>query len=98
MLTVSGSPANLRWSGGANSIWDNGASQNWYNLSTSAADYFYPADNVTFNDTPGTASNVTISGVVKPGSVIVSNTNVNYAFGGTGSIAATALVKTGPVR
>ncbi len=97
MLTVSGSPANLRWSGGANSIWDNGASQNWYNLSTSAADYFYPADNVTFNDTPGTASNVTISGVVEPGSVIVSNTNVNYTFSGAGSIAGpTSLVKTGP--
>jgi fibronectin-binding autotransporter adhesin len=96
-LSVSGAPANLRWFGGANSSWDTATSKNWYNLATSAADYFYIADNVIFNDTPGTATNVNISGTVQPGNVTVSNTNANYTFTGTGSIGGlTSLVKNGP--
>ncbi len=96
-LSVSGAAANLRWFGGSNSTWDTGTSQNWYNFSTSAADYFYPGDSVTFNDTPGTATAVNISGTVQPGSVTVSNTNANYTFGGAGSIAGIAsLTKNGP--
>ena len=96
-LTVSGTAGNLRWFGGSNGTWDNAASQNWYNLSTSAADYFFTGDNVTFNDTPGTATSVNIGATVQPGSVTVSNTNANYTFGGGGSITGLgALVKNGP--
>ena len=96
-LSVSGAPGNLRWFGGGNSTWDTGTSQNWFNPSTSAADYFYPGDSVTFNDTPGTATAVNISSTVVPGSVTVSNTNANYTFGGAGSIAGVAsLTKNGP--
>ena len=96
-LSVSGGPGSLRWFGGNNSTWDTGTSKNWYNLSTSAADYCYAGDNVTFNDTPGTATAVNISALVEPGSVTVSNTNANYTFDGTGSIGGiTSLVKNGP--
>ena len=52
---------------------------------------------MTFNDTPGTATNVNVSGTVLPGSITVSNTNANYTFTGTGSIGGLAsLVKNGP--
>ena len=72
-------------------------SQSWYNLSSGSADYFFTGDNTTFNDTAGTANNVTISGTVAPGSLTVSNTNVNFTFSGTGSIAGgTSLVMNGP--
>jgi fibronectin-binding autotransporter adhesin len=88
-LTVNGLAGNLRWSGGSNSTWDAGTSQSWYNLSTSGADYFFTGDNTTFNDTPGTATVVTINGAVQPGTLTVSNTNVNYTFSGPGSIVGT---------
>ena len=96
-LTVTGAPGNLRWVGGSNSTWDTDGSQNWFNLSTNAADFFFTGDNVTFNDTPGTATAVNISGTVQPGSVTVSNTNANYTFGGGGSIGGVgSLTKNGP--
>ena len=96
-LTVAGFIGNLQWTGGSNSTWDTGTSQSWYNLSTSAADYFYGGDTVTFNDTPGTATTVNISGNVAPGTLTVSNTNVSYTFSGTGSIGgSTSLLMNGP--
>ena len=56
-------------------------SKSWYNLGTSASDFFFNADSVTFNDRPGGGS-VTWSctGGVSPGSITVSNTNVAYTF------------------
>ena len=96
-LTVAGQPGNLQWSGGSNHAWDTGASKSWYNLSSSAADYFFGGDSVTFNDTPGTATTVTISGNVAPGSLTVANTTHPYTFGGTGSIiGSTSLNMNGP--
>jgi fibronectin-binding autotransporter adhesin len=100
-LKVSGTAANLVWTGAANSSWDNGVSANWYNTTSGSADHFYPADNVLFNDGAGTASNILINsgalGSVQPASMIVSNTAVNYTFSGTGSISGvTSIVKNGP--
>ena len=100
-LTVSGTAANLVWTGAASTLWDNGISSNWYNTSSGSADKFFPADKVTFNDSAGTAGNVVINGgalgSVQPGSLLVSNTAVNFAFSGTGSIGGTtSLVKNGP--
>ena len=97
-LTVNGSAANLQWTGGNNQTWDTTTSKSWFNLSTSTADFFFTGDNVTFNDAAGTANaNVTISGGtlgnVQPGSVTVSNTAVNYTFGGDPIAGATSLVK-----
>ncbi len=100
-LNVAGAAANLRWTGGNNLTWDAVTSQSWYNLSTSAADYFYSGDNVTFNDSAGTANaNIAIDGgtlgYVLPGSVAVSNTAVNYTFSGSPIAGSTSLVKNGP--
>jgi fibronectin-binding autotransporter adhesin len=94
-LVVTGQPANLIWTG-SSGVWDTATSSNWYNLSSSAASVFYSADNVTFNDTAGTANNVSISGAVLPGSLTVSNTNVNFTFGGGAIVGNTSLVKNGP--
>ena len=75
-------------------------SQSWYNLGTSAADYFFNADNVTFNDQPGGGSvSVVVNGAVLPGSIIVSNTNVAYTFSNAnfGQINGSgSLIKSGP--
>ncbi len=87
-LVVTGSAGDLQWTGGTNSVWDTGASQNWLNVSAGSADFFYTGDNVTFNDTPGTATTVNISGAVQPGSINVSATG-DYTFSGTGSIIGT---------
>jgi autotransporter-associated beta strand protein len=96
-LTVAGVIGNLQWNGGTNQTWDAGTSKSWYNLSTSAADFFFGGDNVTFNDTPGTATTVHIIGNVAPGALTVANTNVAYTFSGTGSIVGgTSLIMTGP--
>jgi fibronectin-binding autotransporter adhesin len=101
-LTIAGTAANLVWTGAANNLWDNGVSANWYNTTSGSADRFFPADNVTFNDTAGTANgNVSISGgalgSIQPGTLTVSNTVVSYTFSGTGSIAGvTSLVMNGP--
>ncbi len=96
-LTVRGSNSSLVWSGGSNQTWDVGTSQSWFNASINGLDSFYSGDSVTFNDSPGTATTVTINATVLPGSVTVSNTNENYTFQGNGTIAgATSLVKNGP--
>jgi autotransporter-associated beta strand protein len=96
-LVMTGAVANLQWNGGTNHTWDTGVSQSWTNLSSGTADFSYNGDNVTFNDTPGTAQTVTVSGTVQPSSVTFSNTNAAYTLSGTGSIGGlTSLVINGP--
>ena len=81
--------------GGGN--WDVTTSKSWYNTGSSATDYFYNADNVTFNDRPGGSSvSVAVTGTVTPGSITVSNTNVAYTFSGGGAINGSgSLIKSG---
>ena len=100
-LSVSGAPsANLVWSVAGSSNWDVATTKSWYNLGTSASDYFYNADSVTFNDRPGGGSvTVVVNGTVLPGSITVSNTNVAYTFSNAngGAINGSALlIKSGP--
>ncbi|MEK7953978.1 beta strand repeat-containing protein [Luteolibacter soli] len=52
----------------------------------SGAPSYYDGDSVTFNERPA-ASTVTISGVVSPASVVVTNTVNPYTFTGSGSIS-----------
>jgi autotransporter-associated beta strand protein len=91
-LTVAGlPPATLVWVGTNGSAWDVNSTINWFN--GSAADKFYDLDNVIFNDT-STNGNVTISSVVQPGQVTVSNSVLNYSIGGElGGLAQ--LIKSG---
>jgi fibronectin-binding autotransporter adhesin len=96
-LTMTGAAGNLQWNGGSNQTWDSAVSPSWTNLSSGSADVFYLNDNVTFNDTPGTAQTVTISGAVQPGSLIFSNTAASYTLAGSGSIVGvTSMTINGP--
>jgi autotransporter-associated beta strand protein len=100
-LSVSGAgAANLAWNTAGSGNWDVDTSRSWYNLGSSASDYFFNADNVTFNDRPGgTSVSVVFTGAVLPGSITVSNTNVSYSFSNAngGQINGSgSLYKTGP--
>jgi fibronectin-binding autotransporter adhesin len=91
---------NLNWAGTAGSPWDVNTTVNWYNNTTSAMDKYLLGDNATFADTynsiPVTNSNVTLSSIISPASVLFNNSAVNYAVGGTGQISGTTgLVKSG---
>ena len=107
VVDVTGNPANLVWAGGATglgltgtpgdgSTWNNtqnNSGNNWNN--NGAYDYFYEADNVTFNDTGAPNHTVTLTTVNSPGSVTI-NTGSTYIFNGSGSIAGSgALTITG---
>jgi autotransporter-associated beta strand protein len=98
-LSVSGAgAANLVWNTAGGSNWDVDTTRSWYNLGTSASDYFFNADSVTFNDRPGGSSvTVSVTGTVLPGLITVSNTNVAYTISGSGAINGSALLsKSGP--
>jgi fibronectin-binding autotransporter adhesin len=90
-FVVSGYFANLTWTattGATAGVWDTQNNKNWYNPQIAGPDQFYALDNVTFDDTAGTANGtVRINGAVSPGSITVNNTNVAYTLTGTGSIA-----------
>ena len=99
-LAVSGLAGNLLWTGSTNGTWDTATTQNWFNTTSGSADVFFTGDNVTFDDTAGTANgNVTISGgslgAVQPASLTVNNTAVNYTFSGAPIGDGTSLVKNG---
>ena len=83
--TPGGVPANLTWASAGSPLWDVQTTQNWYNVGTSASDYFYNGDNVTFNDTAGVTA-VSITGSVAPNSVVVNSNTNNYTFSGAGKI------------
>jgi autotransporter-associated beta strand protein len=69
-------------------------SQNWLNGAT--PDKFFQADNVTFDDTSGVPTTITLVGNLFPSSVTVNSSNNNYTFTGTGVIGgAGSLTKSG---
>ena len=81
-LVVSGSAANLIWSGTNGSAWDVVTTKNWNNAGTS--DYFYNSDLVTFDDTG--SNSVTVASNVSPGSVTFNNNASTYTLSGAGKI------------
>lgn len=91
-LTVTGSASSLVWSGTNGSAWDLNVTTNWLNGAN--ADGFFNLDTVRFDDT-STNGNVTITGVVQPAAVLVTNTSRTYTIGGgvLGGIAS--LTKSG---
>lgn len=82
-LQVSGSPANLLWTGSTSGAWDVNTTTNWLNGAT--PDAFFNFDSVTFNDTAATF-NVSINSPVLPTTMTV-NANNNYLFTGSGGIS-----------
>ncbi|OYV05248.1 MAG: hypothetical protein CFE26_12585, partial [Verrucomicrobiales bacterium VVV1] len=99
VLTI-GTPVGLVWNNAAStSLWNTGAAANW--LNDTVNDFFYDADTVAFNDTPGANQAIVVSGAVSPGSISFTSSNdtVNYSFtgalAGDGISGLTSLVKSG---
>jgi fibronectin-binding autotransporter adhesin len=98
-LDVSASMSqNLIWASTSSQNWDIQTSKNWNNTSTPALspDYFYNGDAVTFDDTPGVQTSISLVGSLQPATVIVNSVNNAFTFSGTGSIVGnTGLTKAG---
>jgi fibronectin-binding autotransporter adhesin len=85
-LVVTGSAGNVKWVGDAlANDWDVQTTVNWFNTATSASDYFYNTDNVTFDDST-TNNTVNLNTTVTPASVIVTTAG-SYTITGTGRIS-----------
>jgi hypothetical protein len=101
-LTVS-VPNNLVWSANNNSgVWDTGTSANWINLATSAQTVFNSGDAVTFDDTVGVPTTVTLGqgSTVQPSLITVNSSANNFdierANDGSGVVSGSgSLVKEG---
>jgi autotransporter-associated beta strand protein len=91
-LVVTGTNADLTWSGTNGGLWDLQTTAAWTGASPAM---FFNFDNVTFNDsaTNGTA---TITQPVAPRSITINNTTARlYTFTGAPIIGSTTLVKSG---
>jgi len=74
-------PNNLVWSANNNSgVWDTGTSENWINLATSAPTVFNAGDAVTFDDTVGVPTTVTLGqgSTVQPSLITVNSSANNF--------------------
>ncbi len=96
-LTYTGASfGNLKWNSNSSGAWDILTSQNWLNSGTSNQDYFYDADVVTFDDTSGVQTGITIANPVAPGSVTVNSNTNNFTFSGINGISGVGtLTKSG---
>ncbi len=95
-INVTGGPANIVWNntGGSpadGTTWDAqtnpatpGINKNWSNAGS--PDFYFDADNVTFDDNNNSHYSVTLNANVLPGSVTVNNSAGDYVIGGGGSI------------
>ena len=85
-LTINGFNASLTWVGTNSSTWvDSTGTLAWTSPTSPAGDFFTAQDSVTFDNTAGTNTSVTIAAVVPPSSVVVTGSN-NFTFTGPGSI------------
>ncbi|WP_035604164.1 autotransporter-associated beta strand repeat-containing protein [Haloferula sp. BvORR071] len=92
-LAVTGSAANLVWTGSVGVNWNLNSAANW--TQGGGTENFYNLDAVSFNDSAANGA-VTLSGALQPQDVIVANSVTAYTFNGSGSIAGSAaLTKSG---
>ncbi|MEX2308068.1 MAG: autotransporter-associated beta strand repeat-containing protein [Pirellulales bacterium] len=83
IMTVTGGPNALLWTGAASGTWDTGTTANFNNLATNTSTTFAGNDNVTFDDTGANTTPVTIvAGGVQPNIVTINNSNTTYTFSG----------------
>jgi len=84
-LVVNGSPANLTWTGAADTTsWDVVTHANWTSTAPIDPTHFYNQDSVTFDNS---SSNLTVNlvGTIQPGAVNFNNNNThNYILTGSG--------------
>jgi fibronectin-binding autotransporter adhesin len=85
-----------RWEGLAGGNWDLGVTTNWVDRITGLPTTFNQGNTALFDDEALGTSTVNLVATVNPGSVLVSNNVINYAFIGSGKISGTTgLTKTG---
>lgn len=91
-LVVTGTHANLTWTGTNGGLWDSQNTTAWSGASPAT---FFNFDTTTFNDT-ATNGTVTITKPVAPQSITVNNTAARpYTFTGAPITGTTSLVKSG---
>ncbi|HTR40195.1 MAG TPA: hypothetical protein VMH87_01090, partial [Pseudomonadales bacterium] len=92
---VSGAPKALVWRGYVNNTWDI-STKNWLDLTTGLHTNFANLDNVSFDDAASIPTTISLSGLVIPGAVGITNSVNNYIFNGSGSTSGSGvLTKTG---
>jgi autotransporter-associated beta strand protein len=96
-LTVLAPGNSLEWSANGNSgVWDTGSSANWINQANSSQSVFNAGDLVTFDDTVGVPTTVTVNGTVIPTAITVNSSTNNFTISGSGTLSGPGnLVKTG---
>ncbi len=92
IMTVTGGPNALTWTGSTNGTWDVGTTANFNNEGTGSSSTFAGNDNVTFDDNGANINPVTIAaGGVQPNIVTINNSDTTtYTFSG-GDIKGSSL-------
>ncbi|HEX8297309.1 MAG TPA: autotransporter-associated beta strand repeat-containing protein [Chthoniobacteraceae bacterium] len=93
-LLVGGAAGNLTWTGSPSNVWDYNNTSNWTD-GPEGNNKFLALDAVTFTDSAANG-NVAIATVVRPSTITVTNTALNYTLSGGSIAGTTALVKNGP--
>lgn len=92
-VEASRDPGNILWSG-TNASWDLLTTQSW--LINNSPALFATGDSVFFDATGKANSNITLTGSLNIGKMVVDASENDYAFSGTGSITGTGgITKTG---
>jgi autotransporter-associated beta strand protein len=81
----------LVWNSASSSVWDVMTTANWLNTASPLTpDVFYPFDHVTFDDTPGVQTAITLDATVTPATVTVNSSANAFSLSGTGKISGVA--------
>ncbi len=81
----------LVWNGATNNSWDIATTPNWFAADIAAPNtVFSNSYSVTFDDTPGVTTTVSIATNVQPVSVTVNASTNRFTFSGPGSISGSA--------
>ena len=88
--------AALRWRSGASNQWNVGVATNWLNTGTGSNDVFLQGDRVSFDDSAGVMTTVTVEGAVAPTSMTNISSVNQFIISGSGKITgATGITKQG---
>jgi autotransporter-associated beta strand protein len=92
LSVTSFTPAKNVWTGSVNTNWDIVTTANWQ--TNGGADFYFDGDATRFDDT-ATATNVFVTTVVSPSSMILSNVSKTFTFTGSAIGGAVSLNKQG---
>jgi hypothetical protein len=88
---TAGAPKTLVWRGYQNSTWDT-STKNWLDLNTGLQTNFANLDVVSFDDMAGIPTSISLSGLLIPGAVGMTNSVNNYTFNGPGTTSGSAVL------